>query len=60
MNEEEYNKAIPPWCYYQTVEQNKEQLMLCWGLVAHIKDKEEIPRDYCKLCEFYRRGIDAT
>ena len=60
--EEDYQKAIPPWCYYQTVEEHKEHLLLCWGLLAGLKWKRRMGNklievegeDCCRGCEFYR------
>ena len=59
ITEGKYQDSIPKWCYYQTVEQHKECLMLCWGLVAHIEEGKTITRDYCSSCEFYRGQGDC-
>jgi hypothetical protein len=49
----EYQDRIPEWCYYQTVEQHMECLMLCWRLAKGPMTEED-----CKSCDNYtpRKG----
>lgn len=37
VSEADYLAAIPKHCFYQTVEEHVECLMLCWGLLASVK-----------------------
>lgn len=37
VSEDDYQAAIPKHCFYQTVEEHMEGLMLCWGLLASIE-----------------------
>ncbi len=51
--EKDYQKLIPPWCFYDTVEQHKNHLMLCWGITSgRVKPDDD---SHCKGCEFYKR-----
>jgi len=48
MDEEEYQKRIPPWCYYQTIQQHMDNLMLCWSLA-----KKPMIEKECRGCDMY-------
>ena len=47
ITEEQYTKAIPACCAYQTLEAHKDML-LCWGLVSSIE--RSLPMN-CGICE---------
>ncbi len=49
MTEQEYQVAIPKHCFYQTVQEHIDCLMLCWGLAASIKGKYEMKCCNCEL-----------
>jgi hypothetical protein len=48
-NHEEYQKAIPKCCKYQTVEEHANYMLLCWGLLSAIKHNEEMDCGTCDL-----------
>jgi hypothetical protein len=52
---EQYQAAIPKHCFYQTVEEHQDCLMLCWGLVASIKEGYEMNCGSCDLIVNERR-----
>ena len=49
ISEDQYEKAIPACCKYQTAKQHRDILALCWGLLGAIEDGK--PMD-CGECEF--------
>lgn len=49
ITEEEYMAAVPGCCRLRTYEDHND-IMLCWGLVAQVRDKTESRP--CGLCEF--------
>jgi len=49
MNEQEYQSSIPKHCFYQTVQEHMDCLMLCWGLAASIKGRYEMKCGNCEL-----------
>ena len=68
MTDQEYRNAIPPWCYFQTLDQHREHLGFCWGIMGGLKKKvrrggkivEIEGEEYCKPCEFYRGGENVS
>lgn len=46
---QKYVEAIPGCCRLRTLEEH-EEIMLCWGLLAQVRDKTEATP--CGLCEF--------
>lgn len=53
ITEADYQAAIPAGCYYQTVDEHVECLMLCWGLMAALKEGRKMN---CGSCEMNVRG----
>jgi hypothetical protein len=49
VSSEVYQAAIPKHCFYQTVDEHAEELMLCWGLLMSIKGGYEMNCGQCDL-----------
>ncbi len=50
---EEYEKAIPKDCEFQTYDQHFEQLLLCYGLMSSIN--RGVAHN-CGICEFSKKN----
>ena len=53
---EQYEKAIPACCKFQTAKEHYEIIMLCWSVLAMIQDGRKID---CDKCEFATRKVEA-
>jgi hypothetical protein len=51
---ENYQKQIPAWCKYRTVQEHMDGLLLCWGITLHMEKGEPMTLDYCRGCELCR------
>lgn len=49
ITEAQYAAAIPACCEYQTFEEHRDGLMLCWGLVSAIERGLPMNCDRCEL-----------
>lgn len=49
ITEELYAANIPKECFYQTIEQHKEELMLCYRLCKSLKEEEPMSCTGCEL-----------
>jgi hypothetical protein len=54
--EQKYEAAIPSCCRFKTLDEHRDNLALCWSLLAAIND--DTPMD-CGMCEFADRIIIA-
>ena len=46
---EQYEKAIPAYCRYQTAREHFEYLCWCWGLQVAIQDAKPMECGECEL-----------
>ena len=49
ITEELYTASIPKCCEFQTLQEHKDNLMLCWGLTASIEKGKSMNCTNCDL-----------
>lgn len=60
ITDEIYKKFIPSWCTFQTIEEHRNYLGFCWGLMENIKNNDS-PRtilNSCQNCKYFDINAD--
>lgn len=52
---EQYQAAIPACCELETVDEHVECLMLCWGLLSAIENKQKME---CEGCVYKKKNSE--